>query len=77
MEACKGKERDDQSAKSFFHRKDFLANVLKGTVSEYADLTIREIMDCIEGDKQSRQVLLWFLRMLRILSAERILNSLQ
>lgn len=50
MEACKGKERDDQSAKSFFHRKDFLANVLKGTVSEYADLTIREIMDCIEGD---------------------------
>ena len=29
MEACKGKERDDQSAKSFFHRKDFLANVLK------------------------------------------------
>lgn len=50
MEACKGKESDDQSAKSFFHRKDFLANVLKGTVSEYADLSIREIMDCIEGD---------------------------
>ena len=50
MEACKGKESADQSARSFFHRKDFLANILKGTVSEYAGLTIREIMDCIEED---------------------------
>lgn len=50
MQACAGREKKDQSVKELFSRKDFLANILKGTVSEYAGMGIREIMDCIEGD---------------------------
>ena len=50
MDSCVGREREDQAVKRLFSRKDFLANIMKGTIAEYADLSIEEIMDCIEGD---------------------------
>ena len=50
MDSCAGREMEDQAVKRLFSRKDFLANIMKGTVAEYADLSIEEIMDCIEGD---------------------------
>lgn len=73
MDSCAGREMEDQAVKRLFFRKDFLANIMKGTVAEYADLSIEEIMNCIEGT-QSRQELHWFLRMRRIPSAEKTLS---
>lgn len=69
MDSCVGREREDQAVKRLFSRKDFLANIMKGTIAEYADLSIEEIMDCIE-EIPFRQELHWFLRMRQIPSAE-------
>lgn len=73
MDSCVGREREDQAVKRLFSRKDFLANIMKGTIAEYADLSIEEIMDCIEGIP-FRQELHWFLRMRQIPSAEKTLS---
>lgn len=73
MDSCAGREMEEQAVKRLFSRKDFLANIMKGTVAEYADLSIEEIMDCIEGT-QSRQEPHGFLRMRRIPSAEKTLS---
>ena len=84
MDSCVGREREDQAVKRLFSRKDFLANIMKGTIAEYADLSIEEIMDCIEGDTIQtgtalreitfRQELHWFLRMRQIPPAEKTLS---
>ena len=50
MDAIKGKENRDQSAKNIFEYKPIMGNILKYTVEEYKDCSLEEIMACIEGD---------------------------
>ena len=50
MDAVKGKENRDQSAKNIFEYKPIMGNILKYTVEEYKDCSLEEIMACIEGD---------------------------
>lgn len=56
MDSCAGREMEDQAVKRLFSRKDFLANIMKGTVVEYADLSIEEIMDCIEETQSNHYI---------------------
>ena len=50
MNAIRGKESKDQSAKSIFSYKPIMSNILKYTVEEYKNCSLEEIMECIEGD---------------------------
>ena len=40
----------DEASKEILANKEFLAIILKYTVSEYADMSFQEIADCIEGE---------------------------
>ena len=50
MNAIRGKESKDQSAKIIFSYKPIMGNILKYTVAEYSDCSLEEIINCIEGD---------------------------
>lgn len=50
MGASRGTETKDSTAKKLFSRKEILVVIMKHVISEYADCTLEEIMDCIEGD---------------------------
>jgi len=44
----------DAASKEILSNREFLAIILKYTVREYADMSYREIADCIEGDSIRR-----------------------
>lgn len=50
LDLAKNKEKYDTNAKRLFSRKEILAPILKGVVSEYSECTTEEIMELIEGD---------------------------
>lgn len=50
LDLAKNKEKYDANAKRLFSRKEILAPILKGVVSEYSECTTEEIMELIEGD---------------------------
>lgn len=50
MDSVRGKEKQDKSVKKIFSYKPIMGNILKYTIKEYADCSLDEIMNCIEGD---------------------------